>query len=105
MKTFAVQGVTNPDIGAAITVENDEDYEKAKELALGGLMAWLGSEEDRKQYFPSLEVDDDYWYSTGYFEAIQELLEYNYIPYGIQPCFDSNGELLEGFEEVITEIV
>ncbi len=95
----------NPDIGFAITV-NDKDYERATILASAGLRAWCGDEDMRKECFPSLEEDDDYWYATGYQEPVEDLFKKDGITgYSFETCFDEGGDFLPGFENKIEEVI
>ena len=97
MRGFAVQSFTNPDIGFAIYVKNDDDYDKAVELAYAGLFAWLGDDEKREEYFLEYGVDSYYW-GCGYFEPAEELLTENGIEYEIKECFDDEGNWLDNFD-------
>ena len=104
MRAFAVQSFENPDIGFALYV-HDSDYDRAKELARAGLFAWLGSDDFREMYFSEFEVDDIYWYSVGYFEPTEYLLEKNGIAYLIEDCFDDDGDWNIDNVDVIEEII
>ena len=72
--SFEVASDMNPDIGANVTV-SAKDENEARELAQAAIYAFCGSEEDRTKYFPWLVEDDPYWYSTGYLDAVDDLLE------------------------------
>lgn len=101
MKTFAIQSCTNPEIGMAVTV-NENDYEKAKIFANAALAAWLGDDEEREKYFSDDPEAVDY---MGYSEPVDLLLSEKNIEHKIEECFDYEGEWLPGWEEREVEIV
>ena len=100
---FVVESNLDPEIGFAVTV-SESDYHRATYLARIALYAWTscGGGEDRSpeydEFFPNHPYEDDYWYSVGWSEPAQELLEREGIEFEIEPCFQEEGQWLEGFD-------
>lgn len=76
MKAFAVCSLENPDCAFVVKVENDADYEKAKELALEGYYNWHDVENH-----PELE-------QAGYVEGVIALLNEAGIKHEIDDYWD-----------------
>lgn len=105
MRIFAIQGNTNYDMGFAVIVKNDEDYDRAKKLALIGWDAWwyATNPEDweNNEYFSKEDVES--FYDMGYVEPASILLDRESISYEIKTCFDKHGDLLPEFKEKTIE--
>lgn len=94
--TFAVQSMTNPEIGFAVTVSL-ENYDKAKELVREGFDAWCCcSCRETTTHFS--EEDYDWIESSGYAEPAKYLLDKFGIEHKIESCFGDDGDWLSDFD-------